>query len=140
MKYLRTIDNIGVVSNDVTGTGSTGPVTTYSTVERTFPPPIGLTFAAWIFIERLPGQSSNIMRLFCIQRRWITGQPHKRCAVMLFSIFLDFQTNEIVVRIRLCNLPTLMHKLSCSFNDSLFTYVHYQEMAFIGIFYFPLYL
>ena len=84
--------------NEFSSARSTGPVGVLTTGDRTFPPPIGLTFAAWIFIEKLPpASSSNILRLFSVQRKWISGNPKRRFVMKIFSIYLDFASNEIVV-------------------------------------------
>jgi len=93
-----TQDVRGAVLNDININRTTGPIGAVSSGERAFPPAIGLTFAAWVFIEKFPDpKSSKFLRLFCIQRRWISGQPGTRYSMVVFGIFLDFQTKNIVV-------------------------------------------
>eukprot|EP00794_Sanderia_malayensis_P012330 gene12330-13603_t len=85
--------------SEITDVSSLSPAISLSTSDRSFPPPIGLTFAAWIFIERLPASSpvNILLRLFTIQRRWSSLNPTKRFAAKIFSIYLDLKTKEIVV-------------------------------------------
>ena len=93
------IDVKGTVLSDVNINRTAGPIGAISSGERAFPPAIGLTFAAWVFIEKFPDpKSSKFLRLFSIQRRWISGQSRTRYSMVVFGVFLDFETKNVVVR------------------------------------------
>eukprot|EP00795_Rhopilema_esculentum_P008037 gene8037-13951_t len=88
----------GYLPSELASIGASGPVSSGAFTERAFPPAIGLTFSSWLFIERLPTPStSNLLRLFSIQRTLVFGTPGKRHSVKIFTIFLDLESNEIVV-------------------------------------------
>ena len=70
--------------------------------ERTFPPPTGLTYTGWVYLEHVntvPTSLHSIVGLFTVEKQFEETSSKRLINSSVFQIYLDLQTRTLVVSI-----------------------------------------